>query len=110
MNLTLKFRFLHVLFFLTGISFSQNNEIDDFIWENKNYKGIKKVTIKVNDTITEQQYFNTKGLPFFTKSERDFFNVKYYKYDKQNRIIKKVTGHVAIGFSCDEIKYSKKKD
>lgn len=96
--------------FLSVTNFAQNNDIDDFVWTNKNNKGIKKITIKVNDTITEQQYFNIKGFPYFTTYNRgDFFYVKYYKYDKQNRIVKKITGHSIIGFSCDEIKYSKKK-
>jgi len=112
MNSVLNFKYIIQLFlvFISGITFSQNNEIDDYVWVNKNNKGIKKVTIKVNDTIAEQQYFNSKGLPYFTKYDRgDFFNVTYYKYDKQNRIIKKIKGHAVIGFSCDEIKYSKKK-
>lgn len=105
-----KYIVLAIFFSVYGITFAQNNDIDDFVWTNKNNQGIKKITVKVNDTIAEQQYFNTKGLPFFTKSERgDFYNVKYYKYDKQNRIIKKIQGHAVIGFSCDEIKYSKKK-
>lgn len=112
MNFTLNIRQIIQLFLLliSGITFSQNNEIDDFVWTNKNNKGIKKITIKVNDTIAEQQYFNSKGLPYFTKYDRgDFFYVTYYKYDKQNRIIKKVKVHSVIGFSCDEIRYSKKK-
>jgi hypothetical protein len=98
-----------ILLFTSGMIFSQDNYINDQISLNKNNKGIKKITTRVNDTIFEFQYFNKNGMLYFSKSLREFFHIAYYKYDDKNRIIKKVNGHAALGFSCDEIKYSNKK-
>lgn len=103
-------RFLCFVFlFTSGIIFSQDNYINNQITLNKNNKGIKKITTKRNDTIIEFQYFNKSGILYFSKSLQEFFHIAYYKYDDKNRIIKKINGYAAQGFSCEEIKYSNKK-
>ncbi len=98
-----------ILLFTSGITFSQDNYINNQISLNKNNKGIKKITTKRNDTIVEFQYFNKNGMLYFSKSLQEFFPIAYYKYDEKNRIIKKINGHAGLGFSCEEIKYSNKK-
>lgn len=110
------------LLFLNGIVFSQNNKLDEYSWLknvllykiwgqdydlfSQGHKGIEKITIKINDTISEQQFFNRKGIPYYIKNS---FGIRYYEYDKNNRIIKHIYVNPTGGFECDEMKYFEKK-
>lgn len=97
--------FFFLLF--SGIIFSQQIPVDEYKSLNKSNKGIKKLTVKLNDTIKEEHYFGVSGNPYFSK-EYSYF-IKYYKYDKKNRIVKKIQVDPVRGFSCEEVKYSKNK-
>lgn len=99
---------LFFLFFSTFV-FAQepHSYINDYDYLNKNTKGVKKITIKENDTIQEQHYFNNQGLIYFFLKNR-LNHVGYFKYDKKNRLIKKINGYAIQGFSCEEIKYLNK--
>ncbi|KAF2336770.1 hypothetical protein [Flavobacterium ginsenosidimutans] len=98
---------LFVSFLFSGIIFSQNISVDPYNSINKNNKGVKKMIVKLNDTIKEEHFFDKTGMPYLLKENS--FSVKYYKYDKKNRIIIRIQGDIIRGFSCQEIKYFKNK-
>ena len=98
---------LFVSFLFSQMIFSQNSSVRDYISVNKDNRGIKKITVKRNDTIREEHYFNKNGKPYLILNNP--YSVAYYKYDNKNRIIKKIEGHTVIGFSDEEVKYSKNK-
>ncbi|MEN2488847.1 hypothetical protein AAYQ05_13690 [Flavobacterium sp. B11] len=106
-----KYHFRKTVLFITllfsGLIFSQHIPVDEYKSLNKSDKGIKKLTVKLNDTISEEYYFDLNGMPYFS-IERSYF-IKYYKYDNKNRIIKKIQVDPVRGFSCEEVKYFKNK-
>lgn len=110
-NRYISFNQVILLFFLLISTFAFAQEphsyINDYDYLNKNTKGVKKITVKENDTIQEQHYFNNKGLIYFFLKNR-LNHVGYFKYDKKNRLIKKINAYAIQGFSCEEIKYSDK--